>query len=153
MAYHSIEDPAKLRRVLEAVLLLEADLDLSSLLRHIIDEARSMTNARYGALGVLDEDGTALAEIHHRRSGAGGGEGNRRPSGRTGGTGAVDLRSDGSAVDSAGVPPRELWISSKSPSNDLVPGSANQGAGQRFTEICTSRTRSAGPSSPATMRH
>ncbi len=63
MPYHSMEDPAKLRRVLEAALLLEADLDLSSLLRHIIDEARSMTNARYGALGVLDEDGTALAEF------------------------------------------------------------------------------------------
>ena len=61
--YHSIEDPAKLRRVLEAALLLEADLDLPNLLRHIIDEARSMTNARYGALGVLDVDGTALAEF------------------------------------------------------------------------------------------
>ena len=63
MPYHSIEDPAKLRRVLEATLLLEADLDLSSLLRHIVDEARSMTNARYGALGVLDEAGTALSEF------------------------------------------------------------------------------------------
>ncbi len=63
MPYHSIEDPAKLRRVLEATLLLEADLDLPSLLRHIVDEARSMTNARYGALGVLNEDGTALSEF------------------------------------------------------------------------------------------
>jgi signal transduction histidine kinase len=61
--YHSIEDPAKLRRVLEATLLLEADLDLPSLLRHIIDEARSMTNARYGALGVLDDEGTAVTEF------------------------------------------------------------------------------------------
>ncbi len=63
MPYHSLEDPAKLRRVLEATLLLEADLDLPTLLRHIVEEARSMTNARYGALGVLDEDGTALAEF------------------------------------------------------------------------------------------
>ena len=63
MPYHSIEDPAKLRRVLEATLLLEADLDLPSLLRHIVDEARSMTNARYGALGVLSEDGTELTEF------------------------------------------------------------------------------------------
>jgi signal transduction histidine kinase len=61
--YHSIEDPAKLRRVVEATLLLQADLDLPTLLRHIIDEARSMTNARYGALGVLDEEGTSLAEF------------------------------------------------------------------------------------------
>jgi signal transduction histidine kinase len=63
MPYHSIEDPAKLRRVLEATLLLEADLELPSLLAHIVDEARSMTNARYGALGVLDEDGSALSEF------------------------------------------------------------------------------------------
>jgi signal transduction histidine kinase len=61
--YHSIEDPAKLRRVLEAVLLLEQDLELPALLRHIIDEARSMTGARYGALGVLNDDRTALAEF------------------------------------------------------------------------------------------
>jgi signal transduction histidine kinase len=61
--YHSIEDPAKLRRVLEATLLLEADLELPSLLAHIVDEARSMTNARYGALGVLDRDGSALSEF------------------------------------------------------------------------------------------
>jgi signal transduction histidine kinase len=61
--YHSIEDPAKLRRVLEAVLLLEADLDLPTLLRHVVDEATSMTNARYGALGVLSKDGTELEEF------------------------------------------------------------------------------------------
>ena len=63
MPYRSIEDPAKLRRVLEATLLLEADLDLPTLLRHIVDEARSMTNARYGALGVLNDGGTALSEF------------------------------------------------------------------------------------------
>ncbi len=63
MPYHSIEDPAKLRRVLEAALLLEADLDLPSLLRHIVEEARSMTGARYAALGVLNHDGSALSEF------------------------------------------------------------------------------------------
>ena len=61
MPFHSIEDPAKLRRVLEATLLLEADLELPILLRHFIDEARSMTEARYGALGVLNDDRTALS--------------------------------------------------------------------------------------------
>jgi signal transduction histidine kinase len=61
--YRSIEDPAKLRRVLEATLQLEADLDLPTLLHHFIEEARSMTGARYGALGVLNEDRTALAEF------------------------------------------------------------------------------------------
>jgi signal transduction histidine kinase len=61
--YRSIEDPVKLRRVLEATLLLEADLELPSLLRHIVEEACSMTNAHYGALGVLNDQRTALAEF------------------------------------------------------------------------------------------
>jgi signal transduction histidine kinase len=61
--YHSIEDPTKLRRVLEAVLLIERDLDLPALLRHVIEEACSMTGARYGALGVLNGDKTALEEF------------------------------------------------------------------------------------------
>jgi signal transduction histidine kinase len=63
MPYRSIEDPAKLRRVLEATLLVEADLELPALLRHVIGEALAMTNARYGALGVLNGDRTALAEF------------------------------------------------------------------------------------------
>lgn len=63
MPFRSIEDPVKLRRVLEATLLLEADLDLSTLLGHIVVEAQSMTNARYAALGVLSEDGTTLAQF------------------------------------------------------------------------------------------
>jgi signal transduction histidine kinase len=61
---HRIEDPVKLRRVLEATLLLEADLELPALLGHVIDEARSITGARYGALGVLNKNGTALSEFH-----------------------------------------------------------------------------------------
>lgn len=63
MPYRSIEDPVKLRRVLEATLLLEADLELPALLRHLIEEARSMTGARYGALGVLNDQRTALSEF------------------------------------------------------------------------------------------
>jgi signal transduction histidine kinase len=61
--YRTIEDPSKLRRILEATMLLEANLDLPALLHHIVEEARSMTNARYGALGVLDEEGTGLAQF------------------------------------------------------------------------------------------
>jgi signal transduction histidine kinase len=61
--YHSIEDPSKLRRVLEATLLIERDLELPALLRHVAEEAQSMTGARYAALGVLNEDRTGLAEF------------------------------------------------------------------------------------------
>jgi signal transduction histidine kinase len=61
--YHSIDDPAKLRRILEATLLLEGDLDLPTLLRHIVEEASSMAGARFGALGVLNSEGVALSEF------------------------------------------------------------------------------------------
>jgi signal transduction histidine kinase len=63
MPHHTIEDPTTLRRVLDAVLLIEADLDLPVLLRHMTEEARNMTGARYAALGVLDESRTHLAEF------------------------------------------------------------------------------------------
>jgi len=63
MPYRQIDDPAKLRRVLEATLLLEADLDLDAVLRHVVDEARAMTNARYAALGVLDTEKEGLSDF------------------------------------------------------------------------------------------
>jgi signal transduction histidine kinase len=59
--YRAIEDPVKLRRVLEATLLLEANLDLPVLLQHVVAEACAMTNARYGALGVLNKDRDGLS--------------------------------------------------------------------------------------------
>jgi signal transduction histidine kinase len=49
--------------VLDAVLLIEADLELPVLLRHVTEEARVMTGARYAALGVLDESRTHLCEF------------------------------------------------------------------------------------------
>ncbi len=61
--FRSIEDPTTLRRVLEATLLIQANLELPEVLRHVVEEARSMTGARYGALGVLDEDKHALADF------------------------------------------------------------------------------------------
>jgi len=63
MPFSTIEDPVKLRRVLEAMLLVESELDRSAVLRHVVDEARAMTGARYAALGVLNEDRTALADF------------------------------------------------------------------------------------------
>ena len=62
-AYDGIEDPATLRRVLGATLLLESNLHLGELLNHIVAEARSLTGARYGALGVLDEQGRTTIDF------------------------------------------------------------------------------------------
>ena len=63
MSGQEMDDPSRLRRVLDAVLLIEADLELPVLLRHVIQEACDMTGARYGALGLLDESRTHLAEF------------------------------------------------------------------------------------------
>ena len=63
MFLQSVEDPSKLRRVVEAMLLIGAELDLQHLLRHVIEEACSITGARYGAVGVLDAERTALSEF------------------------------------------------------------------------------------------
>jgi signal transduction histidine kinase len=63
MPFPSIDDPVKLTRVIEAVMFLRADLELPVLLSHVIDEARSLTSARYGALGILDSERTAIAEF------------------------------------------------------------------------------------------
>ena len=62
-AFEAIDDPATLRRLLEASLLLESNLELSALLNHIVEEARSLANARYGALGVLDSSGTKTIDF------------------------------------------------------------------------------------------
>ena len=63
MPFPSIDDPVKLRRVLEATLLLEKDVELPALLGHVVDEARALTGARYGAIGILDDRREAIAEF------------------------------------------------------------------------------------------
>lgn len=60
MPYHNVEDPAKLLRLIDAVLMIEAAVELPVLLRHLIEEACSLVDARFGALGVLNEARTGL---------------------------------------------------------------------------------------------
>jgi signal transduction histidine kinase len=63
MPYKRVDDPVKLRRLMDAVLMLEADIELPVLLRHIVEEACSLVDARYGALGVLNETRTSLEQF------------------------------------------------------------------------------------------
>lgn len=52
--------------LLEAVLAVAGDLDLETILGRVVTAACELVNARYGALGVIDEDGDALsAFLHH----------------------------------------------------------------------------------------
>jgi signal transduction histidine kinase len=61
--YKRVDDPEKLRRLMDAVLMIEADIELPDLLRHIVEEATNLVDARYGALGVLNEDRTRLDQF------------------------------------------------------------------------------------------
>jgi signal transduction histidine kinase len=61
--FDRIDDPAKLRRLVQAILILDAELNLPVVLRRISEEARDLVDARYGALGVLTEDGQALDQF------------------------------------------------------------------------------------------
>ena len=61
--YHRIDDPEKLRRLMAAMLMVSADIELAELLKHFIAEACSLVDARYGALGVLNPTRTALDQF------------------------------------------------------------------------------------------
>ena len=43
--------------------MIEADIDLPVLLRHLVEEARTLVDARYGALGVLNPARTGLEQF------------------------------------------------------------------------------------------
>jgi len=61
--FDRIDDPAKLRRLVQAILILDAELNLPVVLRRIIEEAVDLVDAQYGALGVLTEDGRSLDQF------------------------------------------------------------------------------------------
>jgi signal transduction histidine kinase len=55
--------PRSLRQLLDAVLTIGSDLDLPAMLRRIVHSAVELVDARYGALGVLNDTGTWLAQF------------------------------------------------------------------------------------------
>jgi signal transduction histidine kinase len=55
--------PKQLRRLLDAVLTVGSELDLPTVLRRIAEAATELVDARYTALGVLDESRTKLAQF------------------------------------------------------------------------------------------
>lgn len=61
--YSRVDDPEKLRRLLAAVLMITADVELPDLLRHLVEEACQLVAARYGALGVLTRNGVGLEQF------------------------------------------------------------------------------------------
>ncbi|MGI5171704.1 GAF domain-containing protein [Spirillospora sp. CA-253888] len=53
----------RVHALLEAVVSIGSELDLGSVLRRIIEAATTLVDARYGALGVIDEHGERLVEF------------------------------------------------------------------------------------------
>ena len=63
MPYEGIDDAARLRRLLDAVLFLGSELNVPTVLRRIVEAATELVGAQYGALGVLDERREGLSEF------------------------------------------------------------------------------------------
>jgi signal transduction histidine kinase len=55
--------PRSLRQLLDAVVTVGSDLDLPAMLQRIVQAAVDLVDARYGALGVLDDSRTRLAQF------------------------------------------------------------------------------------------
>ena len=127
MPYRSIQDPAKLRRILQAMLLLQGDSELPDLLRDLIEEARSMTGARYGALGVLNLERNALAEFVTVGLDAEAEERIGSPTGKRS-AGTAHQRPQAPTDSRDWLPPRELGLPGRAPADVLIPGRTDQGA-------------------------
>lgn len=52
-----------MRRLLDAVLTIGSELELPAMLRRIVESAVDLTDARFGALGVLDDAGERLSQF------------------------------------------------------------------------------------------
>ena len=61
--FDRIDDPVKLRGLVQAMLILEGEFSLPVVLRRLVEEACKLVDARYGALGVLNEDRTMLNQF------------------------------------------------------------------------------------------
>jgi len=55
--------PKAMHRLLDAVLSVSSNLDITTVLRQIVESAVDLVDARYGALGVLDDTKTGLAQF------------------------------------------------------------------------------------------
>jgi signal transduction histidine kinase len=63
MASSRFAGPGSLRQLVDAVMAIGSDLDLEATLRRIIEAARDLVDAQYGALGVLNPERTGLSEF------------------------------------------------------------------------------------------
>ena len=65
MPYRKIGDPERLYELCDAVLSVGTDLSLPAILQRIVQSACALADARYGALGVLDQARERLEQFVH----------------------------------------------------------------------------------------
>src|ERR1019366_10596362 len=63
MTFHQIRDSERLHALIDAILLIETDAELSDLLATIVETASELVGATYGALGVVSKDGRTLSRF------------------------------------------------------------------------------------------
>jgi signal transduction histidine kinase len=61
--FDKIDDPATLKRLVQAILTLEGEVVLPMVLHRLVEEGCVLVDARYGALGVLNPSRTALEQF------------------------------------------------------------------------------------------
>ena len=63
MQYQQVRDPQRLQSLISAILLIESDVELDALLRHLVRSAAELVGAQYAAIGVLDRSGAHIADF------------------------------------------------------------------------------------------
>ena len=95
--------------------MIEADIELPVLLRHIVEEACSLVEARYGALGCAQRSRTGLEQFLTVGLSDEDEEGHRCPAHRARCTGVADHRAHSAPARRPGGPPRELRVPGRHP--------------------------------------
>ncbi len=123
--------PERMRRLVEVGISLSSELSLEALLRRLIETAVELTDARYGALGVIDRLGTGLEQFItvgiDAETQATIGD---LPHGR-GILGVLIRERSALRLDDLSQDPRSVGIPARAPADAVVPRRADHAAGHR----------------------
>ncbi len=62
-ALDRIDDPGTLKRLVEAIVLIDGEMSLSALLQHLVEQSCALVDARTGELEVLPKTGLQLRQV------------------------------------------------------------------------------------------
>ena len=137
----STRDPGACASCSDAVLAVGSDLDLDAVLQRIIESAVALVDARYGALGVLDEAGTGLARVHHGRDRRRDARRDRATSRRASGSSAPHRRRPAAAARRHQRASRQRRVPAEPSADAQLPRRPDPRARPRSSATSTSPTR------------